>query len=79
MLKLKGSRKDFFRAVYMNGLSNYEMNVANSMNERFNKYLIPNGIMCLRIPAYVSQTFILEGPQEKLRIFRYENLQESIV
>lgn len=76
MLKLKGSRKDFFRAVYMNGLSNYEMNVANSMNERFSKYIIPNGIICLRVPAYVSQTFILEGPQEKLRIFRYENLQE---
>ena len=76
MLKLKGSRKDFFRAVYMNGLSNYEMNVARSIEKRFNKYLISNGINCLRIPAYVSQTFILEGPQEKLRIFRYENLQE---
>ncbi len=76
MLKLKGSRKDFFRAVYMNGESDYEMNVARSIEKQFNKYLIPNGIMCLRVPAYVSQTFMLEGPQEKLRIFRYENLQD---
>jgi hypothetical protein len=76
MLKLKGQRKDFFRAVYMNGESDYELNVARSLSKRFNKYLIPNGILCLRIPAYVSQTFILDGPQEKLRIFKYENLQE---
>jgi hypothetical protein len=76
MLKLKNERPDFFRAVYMNGESDYEMNVARSMAKRFSKNIVPNGILCLRIPAYVSQTFILEGPQEKLRIFKYENLQE---
>jgi hypothetical protein len=38
--------------------------------------LISTGINCLRIPAYVSQTFILNGPQENIRIFKYENLQE---
>jgi hypothetical protein len=76
MLKLKGQREDFFRAVYMNGESDYELNVARSMQKRFNKYLTSNGIQCLRIPAYVSQTFILNGPQENIRIFKYENLQE---
>jgi hypothetical protein len=76
MLKLKSQRKDFFKAVYMNGESDYELNVAQSMTKRFSKYIVPSGIICLRVPAYVSQTFILEGPQEKLRIFKYENLQE---
>ena len=76
MLKLKSQRKDFFRAVYMNGESDYEMNVARIMAKRFSKNIISNGILCLRIPAYVSQTFMLQGPQEKLRIFKYENLQE---
>lgn len=76
MLKLKSQQKHFFRTVYMNGESDYQMNVARSMETRFSKYLIPNGINCLRIPAYVSQTFILNGPQDKLHIFRYENLQE---
>lgn len=76
MIKLKSQKQDFFRAVYMNGESNYEMNVVESMIRRFHKYVIPENINCLRIPAYVSQTFILEGPQEKLRIFKYENLQE---
>lgn len=76
MLKLKSQRKDFFRAVYMNGESDYELNVARSMTKRFSKYITTGSNICLRVPAYVSQTFILDGPQEKLRIFRYENLQE---
>lgn len=76
MLKLKSERTDFFRAVYMNGESDYYTNVYFSFKNRFGKYIQTNTINCLRIPAYVSQTFILEGPQEKLRIFKYENLQE---
>jgi len=76
MLKLKSQRSDFFRAVYMNGESDYQMNVAKIMEHRFRKYLVPSGVNCLRIPAYVSQTFILDGPQDKLHIFQYENLQE---
>ena len=75
MLKLKSQRSDFFRAVYMNGESDYQMNVARIMEHRFRKYLVPSGVNCLRIPAYVSQTFILDGPQDKLHIFQYENLQ----
>jgi len=76
MIKLKSQRQDFFRAVYMNGESDYQRNVVESMVRRFYKYVIPDSINCLRVPAYVSQSFILEGPQEKLRIFRYENLQD---
>ena len=75
MLKLKSQRSDFFRAVYMNGESDYQMNVAKIMEHRFRQYLVPSGVNCLRIPAYVSQTFILDGPQDKLHIFQYENLQ----
>lgn len=76
MLMLKNQRKDFFKAVYKNGESNYHINVSDSMVNRFSKYINCKNTNCLRVPAYVSQTFMLEGPQKNLRIFKYEKLEE---
>ena len=76
MLVLKNERKDFFRAIYKNGESDYYKNIVEIMRYRFKKSIHNVHENCLRVSAYVSQTFMLEGPQEKLRIFKYENLVE---
>jgi len=76
MLLLKKEKTNFFRAVYKNGESAYWLNVRDSIKHRFGKYLISTTDNCLRVPFVVSQTFLLNGPKEKLRIFKYENLQE---
>jgi hypothetical protein len=73
MLILKSQRKDFFRAVYKNGESDYWTNVADSIKDRFGKSITSYTDNCLRVPFIVSQTFLLEGPQQKLTIFKYEN------
>lgn len=76
MLILKNQKDDFFRAIYKNGESDYWLTIRDSIKHRFDKYLIKTTDNCLRIPFVVSQTFLLEGPKENLRIFKYENITE---
>jgi len=76
MLKLKQTRKDFFRAVYKNGESDYEQVVRNSLLKRFSNCIIPGDSRCIRISPYVSQTYMLDGPQELLTVIKYENRQD---
>lgn len=76
MLRLKHSKRDFFRAVYKNGESNYEQIIRDCLIKRFANCLLPADPRCIRISPYVSQTYMLEGPQELLTIIKYENRQE---
>jgi hypothetical protein len=76
MLILKNQRHDFFRAIYKNGESDYWTTIRDSIKHRFGKYLITTTDNCLRVPFVVSQTFLLNGPNAKLRVFKYENLIE---
>jgi len=76
LLLLKPTRKDFFRAMYKNGESNYEQVIRNCLINRFSNCLKPANQGCVRISPYVSQTYMLEGPQELLKVIKYENQQE---
>ena len=76
MISLKHTRKDFFRAIYKNGETDYEQEVRKCLLNRFSNCLIPGDKRCVRISPYVSQTYMLEGPQELLTIIKYENRQE---
>lgn len=76
LLRLKHSRKDFFRAVYKNGESDYEQTARNCLVNRFSNCLIPGDQRCVRMSPYVSQTYMLDGPQELLTVIKYENRQE---
>ena len=76
LLLLKNSRKDFFRAVYKNGESDFEDIVRQKLLERFSNCLIPGNRTCVRMSPYVSQTYMIEGPQEKLTIIKYETPEQ---
>lgn len=76
MLELKQSKPDFFRAIYKNGESNYEDVVRECLLKRFSNCLSVADRRCVRMSPYVSQTYMLEGPIEKLHIIKYENRSE---
>jgi hypothetical protein len=76
MIRLKQTRKDFFRAIYKNGETNYEQTIRDFLLKRFSNCLIPGDPRCVRISPYVSQTYMLEGPQELLTVIKYENQEE---
>lgn len=73
MLLLQKKYDNFFEIAYKNGENLIHLEIVKSIQHRFSQYIQIGTPYCVRWPFVMSQSFLLDGPQQKLYIFKYEN------